>query len=146
MDEGPCVTLRIVDMACHFQRRHRGRGQEVAAAAHAIVEIATVLRSVTASGVPLSANLARPVVLKVIRRLKLKHLVAQKSEDTPDGAQRKLQLSTTWLRSLMKNAGMTFRKGTTDMQTASFTAAEFEKVRLIPQSESRGFPWFFYEW
>ena len=32
MDEGPCVTLRIVDMACHFQRRHRGRGQEVAAA------------------------------------------------------------------------------------------------------------------
>ena len=33
-------------------------------------------------------------------------------------------------------AGMTFRKGTTDMQTASFTAAEIEKVRLVPQSES----------
>ena len=44
----------------------------------AIVEIATVLRSVTANGVSLSANLARPVALKVIRRLKLEHLVAHK--------------------------------------------------------------------
>ena len=69
---------------------------------------------------------------------------AQKPEDTPDGAQRKLQLSTTWFRSLMKNAGMTFRKGTTDMQTAFFTAAEIEKVRLVPQSESWGFPLIFH--
>ena len=60
------------------------------------------------------------------------------------GAQCKFQLSTTWLRSLMRNAGMTFRKGTTDVQTASFTAAEIEKVRLVPQSESWGFPWIFY--
>ena len=97
--------------------------------AHAIVETATVLRLVMASGV-------RPVALNVIRRLKLEHLVAQKPEDTPDGAQRKLQLSTTWLRFLMKNAVMTFRKGTTDMQSASFTAAEIEKVRLVPQSEA----------
>ena len=59
--------------------------------AHAIVEIATVC-SVTASGVPLSANFARPVALKVIRRLKLEHLVAQEPEDTLDGAQLKLQL------------------------------------------------------
>ena len=44
----------------------------------------------------------------------------------------------------MKNVGMTFRKGTTDMQTASFTAEEIEKGRLVPQSESWGLPWIFY--
>ena len=97
--------------------------------AHAIVEIATVLRS--AIGLPLSANLARPVALKVIRRLKLEHLVAQKPEDTPDGDMVEVP-DEKW--------GRTFRKGTTDMQTASFPATEFEKVRLAPQSESWGFP------
>ena len=144
----PAISSGVTeDVVGKWQRRCvavKSGSKKAILLAHAIVEIASVLRSVTASGVPLSANLARLVALKVIRRLKLEHLVAQKPQDTLDGTQRKLQLSTTWLRSLVKNAGMTFRKGTTDMQTASFTAAEIEEVRLVPQLESWGFHGFFY--
>ena len=68
------------DVVRKWQRRGvavKSGSKKAIVPAHAIVEIAMVLRSVTASGVPLSANFARPVALKVIRRLKLEHLVAR---------------------------------------------------------------------
>ena len=118
MDEGPCRHGLPFSAASPRTWKWQRRGVAVKSGskkaillAHAIVDIAMLLRSVTASGVPLSANLARPVALKVIRRLKLKHLVAQKPEDTPVGAQRKLQLSTTWLRSPMKKCGDDLSQG-----------------------------------
>ena len=99
---------------------HRGVGKKQGGRkkaifpACAIVEIASVLHSDTASGVPLGANFACSIVLKVTHRLKLDHIVHQWKHRKCVRRGLKVRhasyrFSATWLACLMKNqSGRTF--------------------------------------